>query len=94
MNCTSRPQGSRATLKALTRPLRLLVTSPIIFALAFEVAVVYGIQYLIFTTLSYVFQDEYKFSTGESGLTFLGNGIGCLLGILSTTSLSLYVSRI
>lgn len=50
--------------------------------LAVDTAIVYGYQYLVFTTLSYIFQDQYRLSTGLSGLVYLGNGIGTVLGIL------------
>ncbi|GKZ28479.1 hypothetical protein AbraIFM66950_007147 [Aspergillus brasiliensis] len=63
---------------ALVRPLKMLLTSPVITTLAFDVAVVYGYQYLVFTTLSYIFQDVYHLSTGLSGLVYLGDGIGTI----------------
>ena len=44
-------------------------------------AFVYGLLYLLFTTLTEVFEGEYKFSPGSVGLTYLGIGIGCLLGV-------------
>ncbi|KAL7651478.1 hypothetical protein ACMYSQ_011193 [Aspergillus niger] len=64
---------------ALVRPLKMLLTSPVVMTLAFDVAVVYGYQYLVFTTLSYIFQDVYHLSTGLSGLVYLGDGIGTIL---------------
>ncbi|GKZ22857.1 hypothetical protein AbraIFM66951_004981 [Aspergillus brasiliensis] len=72
---------------ALVRPLKMLLTSPVIMMLAFDVAVVYGYQYLVFTTLSYIFQDVYHLSTGLSGLVYLGDGIGTILAILSVASM-------
>lgn len=44
--------------------------------------IVYGYQYLMFATFTYVFEDQYGFSTKSSGLTFLGMGVGSLLGLL------------
>ena len=38
-------------------------------------------MYLLFTTFPLVFQVQYGFSTGEIGLTYLGLGIGSLLGL-------------
>lgn len=66
---------------ALTRPITLLLTSVVIAALAFYTAVVYGYEYLIFTTLAYVFQEQYHLSTGLTGLTYLGTGIGTVVGM-------------
>lgn len=65
---------------ALIRPLKLLVTSPIVALLSLDTAVVYGYEYLVFTTLSYVFEEHYNFSAGMTGLTYLGTGIGTVLG--------------
>ncbi|KAL2810755.1 MFS general substrate transporter [Aspergillus granulosus] len=80
-----RPQISqrRFIVETLVRPLRLLLTSPIVTLLAIDVAVVYGYQYLVFSTLSYIFQDQYHMSTGVSGLIYLGNGMGAVLGVLT-----------
>jgi hypothetical protein len=78
--------GRAAVTSALVRPVMLLFTSPIVFIIAVNVAVVYGYMYLVFTTLSYVFNDEYNFSSGLTGLTYLGNGIGTILGMFSTLS--------
>src|SRR4051794_39775380 len=61
---------------ALIRPPKLLLTSFVVTIIALDVAVVYGYQYLVFTTLAYIFQDKYHLSTGISGLIYLGNGIG------------------
>ncbi len=44
-------------------------------------ALVYGYLYLLFTTITEVFEGEYGFSPGSVGLTYLGIGIGCLLGV-------------
>lgn len=66
---------------ALTRPINLLLTSVVVAALAFYTAVVYGYEYFIFTTLAYVFQEQYDFSTGLTGLTYLGTGLGTVTGM-------------
>ncbi|KAJ5666053.1 uncharacterized protein N7477_008501 [Penicillium maclennaniae] len=67
--------------KALIRPPKLLLTLFVVTIIALDVAVVYGYQYLVFTTLAYIFQDKYHLATGISGLVYLGNGIGTILGI-------------
>lgn len=67
---------------ALTRPITLLLTSVVVAALAFYTAVVYGYEYFIFTTLAYAFQEQYDFSTGVTGLTYLGTGLGTVIGML------------
>ena len=59
----------------------MLLFSPIVLALSLYMAMVYGYLYLLFTTLTEVFEVGYGFSSGSVGLTYLGIGIGCLLGV-------------
>lgn len=41
----------------------------------------YGYLYLLFTTFPTVFQSQYGFSTNSVGLSYLGLGVGLLLGL-------------
>ena len=61
--------------RAIFRPFRMLITSPIIVILSFYSAIVYGSLFLVLTTITEVFETEYKFSTGPAGLSFLGIGM-------------------
>ena len=67
---------------SIVRPLRMLVFSPIVLALSTYMAVVYGYLYLLFTTITEVYESSYHFSQGSVGLTFLGIGIGSLFGVI------------
>ncbi|KAI4130742.1 MAG: hypothetical protein LQ338_001578 [Usnochroma carphineum] len=67
--------------RAIVRPLKLLFLSPIVLALSTFMAVVYGYLYLLFTTITEVFESIYRFSAGAVGLTYLGIGIGMLMGL-------------
>ncbi|KAI9711071.1 MAG: hypothetical protein M1812_007265 [Candelaria pacifica] len=69
-------------LRAVIRPTKLLLFSPIVLALALFMAVVYSYLYLLFTTFPTVFQDTYGFSIGTVGLVYLGLGIGLTVGTL------------
>jgi hypothetical protein len=60
----------------------MLFLSPIVFLLSLYVAVVYGYLYLLFTTMTDVFENNYGFSQGSVGLVYLGIGIGLLFGLL------------
>ena len=60
----------------------MLLFSPIVLALSTYMAVVYGYLYLLFTTITEVFEGEYNFSSGTVGLTYLGIGIGCVGGVV------------
>lgn len=66
--------------RAFSRPIKFLFTSPTILLLSIYVATIYGYEYLVFSTLSFVYQDQYHFSTAKTGLTYLGTDIGTILG--------------
>ncbi|KAI5120744.1 hypothetical protein M0805_007818 [Coniferiporia weirii] len=63
-------------VKAIVRPFRFFMQEPIIQLLGVYMAFVYGLNYLIVTTISGVFQGNYKESVGISGVNYLAFGIG------------------
>ncbi|MCJ1415061.1 hypothetical protein MMC32_001391 [Xylographa parallela] len=67
--------------RSITRPAKMLFFSPIVLLLSIDMAIVYGYLYLLFTTITEVFQSTYHFSQGSVGLTYLGLGIGMFLGL-------------
>ncbi|KAK5204605.1 hypothetical protein LTR47_007405 [Exophiala xenobiotica] len=75
-------------LRAIVRPSKMLLFSPIVLSLSVYMAVVYGYLYLLFTTLTQVFEETYHFSQGAVGLAFLGIGIGSLFGLVIFGALS------
>jgi MFS family permease len=72
---------SQIFIQATFRPLKLLASSPIVLLLSLYTAILFGYLYLFITTLPEVFQGQYDFSVGVSGLTYLGLGIGSILGL-------------
>lgn len=42
---------------------------------------IYGYLYLLFTTITEVYEDTYHFSQGIAGLSYLGLGIGMFIGL-------------
>lgn len=76
------PYTPREVFKlALVRPMKMLIFSPIVLALSIYMALVYGYLYLLFTTITEVFEGQYSFSSGSVGLTYLGIGVGALVGV-------------
>ncbi|KAL3456369.1 major facilitator superfamily domain-containing protein [Aspergillus heterothallicus] len=71
----------QALKQGLLRPFLLLVRSPIVLLLATYMSFVYGLLYLFFTTISSVFRGQYGFSSGLSGLAYLGIGMGFIVGL-------------
>jgi len=68
-------------LHSIIRPCKMLIKSPLVLLTSIFVGVVYGYLYLLFTTFTPVFEEQYHFSPGTVGLTFLGLGIGSLSGL-------------
>ncbi|KAI0033240.1 MFS general substrate transporter [Vararia minispora EC-137] len=64
----------------LTRPFRFLVTEPIVLLTAVYISVTYATLYAQFSAYPIVFMQHRGFSTGETGLAFLGIGAGVLIG--------------
>ncbi|KAJ5752563.1 hypothetical protein N7520_009480 [Penicillium odoratum] len=69
-------------MHAIVRPTKMLFLSPIVFLMSLYVALIYGYLYLLFTTISEVFEDQYGFSQGSVGLAYLGIGIGSIIGLV------------
>lgn len=69
-------------LRSIIRPARMLILSPIVLSTSIYVGVVYGYMYLLFTTFTLVFENTYGFSSGSVGLTFMGIGVGSLVGLI------------
>lgn len=61
---------------------------PLITGLSLYIAVVYGFTYLLFSTFSVVFEDQYHYSAGNLGLAYLGLAGGMLLSITIASIIS------
>jgi multidrug resistance protein len=70
-----------ALLKALIRPTKMFFMSPIVFIFVIYTGIIYGYLYLLFTTITEVYEQNYGFSTGTAGLSYLGIGVGMFLGL-------------
>ena len=69
---------------SIIRPIKMLIFSPIVLLLSLFMAVIYGYLYLLFTTFTEVFGRQYHFSTGITGLAYLGIGVGNVIGLMFT----------
>ncbi|KAH7176770.1 major facilitator superfamily domain-containing protein [Dactylonectria macrodidyma] len=78
---------------ATIRPGKMLLFSPIILCLSLYMAIVYGYLYLLFTAIPTVFESQYGFTTGQVGLSYLGFGIGSLIGLGVTGGTSDRISQ-
>jgi multidrug resistance protein len=75
-------------IRAIVRPIKLLTFSPIVALMCSYIAVNYGILYLFFTTITFVFEGQYHFSSGSVGLCYLGLGIGMIIGLGMSAAIS------
>ncbi|KAG6365003.1 hypothetical protein INS49_006609 [Diaporthe citri] len=74
--------------EAIRQPWKFVFTSPIIGLLCLYLGFVYGLLYLLLTTLTSVFVTIYGWSIGVSGLSYIGLGIGFMLGVVVIGSTS------
>lgn len=65
--------------KNFSRPLRLLVTEPIVLLLSIYMAFIYGLLYLFLTAYPIVFQKVHHMNPGVGGLPYFGMILGMLL---------------
>ncbi|KAM3436288.1 hypothetical protein MY4824_004439 [Beauveria thailandica] len=72
----------------LVRPIKMLVLSPLVFFLSLYIAFVFGVVYLLYTTIPAVFMEQYAFDTDHIGLIYLALGLGNILGWLVNTLFS------
>jgi len=70
-------------LRAITRPFKLLFLSPICSIFSVYLAIIYGYLYLIFTTISPIYIQQYHWAQDIAGLSFLGIGIGMFAGLFT-----------
>ncbi|KAH7052269.1 major facilitator superfamily domain-containing protein [Macrophomina phaseolina] len=74
-------QSTRALLmNTIGRPVHMLVTEPIIGLFSLYVAFIFAMQYAFFAAFPWVFSTAYGFDLRQQGLTFLGLGVGCVVG--------------
>ncbi|KAI0838451.1 putative bicyclomycin resistance protein [Hypoxylon sp. FL0890] len=67
--------------KYFTRPLKMLVTEPIIFLVSLYMSFIYGLVYCLLGAYPYVFEEIYGMAPGVSDLPFIGLLSGQVLAI-------------
>ncbi|KAF2264518.1 MFS general substrate transporter [Lojkania enalia] len=68
--------------RGMYRPLKLLFTSPIVFLLSLYVSFCFGLLFLLFTTITQVYIQQYGWAPELCGLAYLGVGLGFFIGII------------
>lgn len=72
---------SSAVMQAISRPAKMLMLSPMVFLFSLLMGLAYGLMYLLYTTIYEVYEHQYNFSIGLSGVAYLGAGIGTFIGL-------------
>ena len=62
----------------------LLVASPILVITSLYIAFVHGITFILLTSMPLAFREVYGWSEGAVGLSSLGLGAGCFIGVFLT----------
>lgn len=75
-------------ITGLIRPLKMLFFSPIVFFLSLYISFMFGVVYLLYTTIPGVFEDTYGLDVSQTGLVYLALGLGNILGWLVITFFS------
>ncbi|KAB8222776.1 major facilitator superfamily domain-containing protein [Aspergillus novoparasiticus] len=66
--------------RGISRPMKLCFCSPIIMIISLYNSICYTYLYYMVTTFPTLFGEDYGFNTGEVGLTYIAQGVGCLIG--------------
>lgn len=61
--------------KNISRPIRMLVTEPILMLIGFYLSFVYGLMYIALTAYPFVFAEIHRIKPGVSSLPFFGESI-------------------
>jgi hypothetical protein len=77
----SQLQAGVALRRAAVRPIKILAMCPLVAGLSLYIAAVYGFAYLLLSTFSVVFKDQYQYHEKNLGLAYLGLAGGMLLSL-------------
>ncbi|CAI7660119.1 unnamed protein product [Penicillium viridicatum] len=72
----------------IIRPAKMLIFSPIVLLISLYSGTLFGVIFLLFTTLPTLFESQYHFDTGLAGLAYLGLGLGMIIGLVLFAILS------
>lgn len=78
---------------SIGRAIKILIYSPVVLTLSLYMGLVYAYFYLLFTTLTRVFEENYGFDSSIVGLSYLGVGLGFLVAQVSYARLGDEIMR-
>ncbi|GAA5898013.1 hypothetical protein JCM6882_003306 [Rhodosporidiobolus microsporus] len=66
---------------ALLRPLTMLATEPVLMAFTAWISFTWGVLYLSLVSIPIIYKSIYSFSVGETGLVYISQVVGILVGV-------------
>lgn len=84
------PVVQSAILKRIIlKPFKMLFVESIVLFMTIYMAFNFAVFYSFFAAFPYVFEDNYHFTAGQEGLTFISIAVGCIIGFLAVV----YIDR-
>ncbi|KAK5174739.1 uncharacterized protein LTR77_001821 [Saxophila tyrrhenica] len=68
--------------KTVSRPIQMMFTEPIVGLFDIYNAFNFGLLNAFFAAFSWVFENVYGFGIGSTGLTYIGQAVGSIMGLL------------
>src|SRR5687768_15196441 len=69
-------------LRAIVRLVKMLIFSLIVLLVSFYAGILFGLIFFRFTTFPALFGRIYGLDAGMAGLTYLGLGVGMVIGLV------------
>ncbi|KAI9735911.1 MAG: hypothetical protein M1834_001377 [Cirrosporium novae-zelandiae] len=67
----------------LIRPVEMIFVEPIVGFFSLYIGFNFAVVFCFVTASSHIYSGVYHFTLGETGLTFLAIGLGCVLGVIT-----------
>ncbi|KAL2818706.1 major facilitator superfamily domain-containing protein [Aspergillus cavernicola] len=77
------PRQKQVIWHAIARPTKLLTRSPVVILTSIYNSAAYVYTYFLITTFPRLFTEEYGFNPGQVGLTYIGQGLGFCIAMLT-----------
>ncbi|KIY69283.1 MFS general substrate transporter [Cylindrobasidium torrendii FP15055 ss-10] len=70
--------------RTVFRPFSMLLQEPILVLVTLYMSLVYGVLYALFEAIPIIFMENHGFNLWQTGLVFIGVGVGTTIGALTT----------
>jgi MFS transporter, DHA1 family, multidrug resistance protein len=70
-------------VNAFVKPFEIMIKDPAIMFTNVYTALIYGIYFSFFEAFPFIYGPIYGFNEGETGLVFISNFVGCIIGLVT-----------